>query len=91
MSCARHRWVEVGHVGPTISVECRECGATAVVGRDGAVIAGPFQEVDLFGNPPVGQLRLFEPGPVDPEVTRAGIAAVRAQLAQHRRRLVGAR
>lgn len=90
MSCDLHRWVEVGHVGPTISVSCAQCGAVAVVDRDGAVIAGPFVEVDLFGNPPVGQLRLFEPGPVDPEVTRAGIAAVRAQLARHTRHLVSA-
>ena len=90
MSCARHRWIEVGHVGPTISVECAECGSVAVVDRVGAVLDGPFLEVDLFGNPPVGQLRLFDPGPVDPEVTRAGIAAVRAQLARHTRHLVGA-
>ena len=91
MSCDRHRWTEVGHVGPTISVECRECGSSAVVDRDGVLMAGPFQELDLFGNPPVGQLRLFDAGPVDPDVTRAGIAAVRAQLARHSRHLVGAR
>jgi hypothetical protein len=83
VSCLSHRWTEVGHVGPTISVECRECGSSAVVDRDGVLMAGPFLEVDLFGNPPAGQLRLFEPGPIDPEVTRA-------QLAQHRRHLVGA-
>jgi hypothetical protein len=91
MTCLSHRWSEVGHVGPTISVECQECGSSAVVDRDGAVIAGPFVEIDLFGNPPAGQLRLFEPGPIDPEVTRVGIALVRAQLARHSRHLVGAR
>ena len=90
MSCARHRWSEVGHVGSTISVECLDCGSVAVVDRLGALLDGPFLELDL-GNPPAGQLRLFEPGPVDPEVTRAGIAAVRAQLARHTRHLVGAR
>jgi hypothetical protein len=91
MSCTSHRWSEVGHVGPTISVECGECGSVAIVDRHGAVLDGPFQEVDLFGNPPAGQLRLFDAGPIDPDVTRAGIAAVRAQLARHSRHLVGAR
>jgi hypothetical protein len=48
MSCRQHPWHEVGHVGPTISVECPECGSTAVVDRDGAVIAGPHLQATLW-------------------------------------------
>ncbi len=42
MSCARHAWLEVGRVLRTITVECPECGSTAVVDRDGALLVGPF-------------------------------------------------
>jgi hypothetical protein len=37
MSCARHHWNEVGHVGSTISVECPDCGST-----------GPHLQVTLW-------------------------------------------
>jgi hypothetical protein len=48
MSCARHRWSEIGHVGPTISVECSECGSVAVVDRLGAVLDGPHLQATLW-------------------------------------------
>jgi hypothetical protein len=48
MSCARHHWREVGHVGPTISVECSECGSVAVVDRLGAVLDGPHLQATLW-------------------------------------------
>jgi hypothetical protein len=48
MSCGRHHWTEVGHVGPTVSVECVECGAVAVIDEHGALLAGPFTQAPLF-------------------------------------------
>ena len=48
MTCARHHWHEVGHVGLTIGVECVDCGSVAVVDRTGAVIDGPHLQVTLW-------------------------------------------
>ena len=49
MTCARHHWHEVGHVGSTIiSVECSECGSVAVVDRTGVVLDGPHLQATLW-------------------------------------------
>ena len=48
MSCARHHWNEVGRVGPTISVECTECGSVAIVDRLGALLDGPHLQTTLW-------------------------------------------
>jgi hypothetical protein len=49
MTCTRHNWLEVGHIGTAaITVECPDCGATAVVNRAGALLTGPFTQATLW-------------------------------------------